>query len=354
MRLRPTLGLAFFEKRAQPLLAFGRHAARGDAAAVIARRIVDGAPATTSRDQRLGRGDRLRARRQHLVRRSASTAASSSAAGTTSWTRPISRARAAEKRAPVRNSSRAADRPIFASANGEITAGRMPSFASVNPNSASLVGDDDVADRGQAGAAAERGAVNAADDAASAARRSPRTSATSPWRRARSRLRCRRRSSPSTRRRRRRRTSCPAPAMTTTRTSRVLRRRASPRPRRSARRSTCFVEGVADVRAGSASMRSTAPSRSTMLVRALAQPLDLVSESTSGRRRTSARGIGALNAADSPSASACASPPDRECRRPTAARWSSRAILRARTCRESAARIASSSSAVSGLPSRAS
>ena len=45
-------------------------------------------------------------------------------------------ARAALKRMPVRNSSRAAERPIFASAYGEITAGRMPSFTSVNPNTA--------------------------------------------------------------------------------------------------------------------------------------------------------------------------------------------------------------------------
>ncbi len=34
---------------------------------------------------------------------------------------------------PVRNSSRAADTPIFGSTNGEIIAGRMPSFVSVNP-----------------------------------------------------------------------------------------------------------------------------------------------------------------------------------------------------------------------------
>ena len=40
----------------------------------------------------------------------------------------------------------------------------MPSFTSVNPNTRVLGGDDDVADRGQAGAAAERGAVNPADE----------------------------------------------------------------------------------------------------------------------------------------------------------------------------------------------
>ena len=37
---------------------------------------------------------------------------------------------------PVRNSSRAADGPIFGRTNGEITAGRMPSFVSVKPNTA--------------------------------------------------------------------------------------------------------------------------------------------------------------------------------------------------------------------------
>jgi hypothetical protein len=37
----------------------------------------------------------------------------------------------------VRNSSRAADRPTFANAYGEITAGRIPSFTSVKPKIAS-------------------------------------------------------------------------------------------------------------------------------------------------------------------------------------------------------------------------
>ncbi len=66
-----------------------------------------------------------------------SIVASRADAGTTAWTSPISLARAAEKRAPVRNSSRAAERPILARANGEMTAGTIPSFVSVKPNSAS-------------------------------------------------------------------------------------------------------------------------------------------------------------------------------------------------------------------------
>ena len=63
----------------------------------------------------------------------------------------------------MRNSSRAADAPILRITYGEITAGRMPSFTSVNPNVASSDGDDDVADRGEADPAAECRAVDPAD-----------------------------------------------------------------------------------------------------------------------------------------------------------------------------------------------
>ncbi len=45
-----------------------------------------------------------------------------------------------------------------------MTAGRIPSFTSVRPNVASSRGDDDVADGGQADAAAERRAVDPPDD----------------------------------------------------------------------------------------------------------------------------------------------------------------------------------------------
>src|SRR5262245_41071562 len=65
-----------------------------------------------------------------------STSVSSATAATTLCTSPISFARAASKRIPVRNSSRAADGPIFGRTYGEITAGRMPSLVSVNPNTA--------------------------------------------------------------------------------------------------------------------------------------------------------------------------------------------------------------------------
>ena len=85
------------------------------------------------------------------------------AAGTTACTRPISLARAAENRMPVRNNSRAADGPILGSTYGEMTAGRIPSLVSVKPKTAVFLGDGDVADRGEPRAAAERRAVDAAD-----------------------------------------------------------------------------------------------------------------------------------------------------------------------------------------------
>ena len=46
-------------------------------------------------------------------------------------------ARAAENRAPLRQSSRAAERPILRTTNGEIMPGRIPRTTSVNPKIAS-------------------------------------------------------------------------------------------------------------------------------------------------------------------------------------------------------------------------
>ena len=60
-------------------------------------------------------------------------ASSRDASGTTSCTSPIALARAASNRLPVRNSSRAAEAPIFCSTYGEIIAGRIPSLVSVKP-----------------------------------------------------------------------------------------------------------------------------------------------------------------------------------------------------------------------------
>ena len=92
-----------------------------------------------------------------------STARSSRSAVTTSWTRPISLARAAENRVPLRQSSRAADRPILRTTNGEIMPGRIPSTTSVNPKTASSAATTTSQTAARPGAAAECGAVDAAD-----------------------------------------------------------------------------------------------------------------------------------------------------------------------------------------------
>ena len=93
--------LALLEERAQPFLAFGRDApARRSLAAVIAVASLERPAPTTCANQRLGRGDRLRARRRGARARSASTAASSSPAGTTRVHEPdLARARRGEARA---------------------------------------------------------------------------------------------------------------------------------------------------------------------------------------------------------------------------------------------------------------
>ncbi len=64
---------------------------------------------------------------------------SAASSASTSWTRPICSARAASKRSPVAKSARAWLSPIFATTNGLITAGRMPSLTSVKPKTASCV-----------------------------------------------------------------------------------------------------------------------------------------------------------------------------------------------------------------------
>ena len=115
----------------------------------------------------------------------------------------------------------------------------------MKPRHRRFVSDDDVADGGQAGAAAERRAVNAARPAAAAADRSRQTSATSPSRRAGSRLRCSRivfdihaTSAPA-------QNVLPAPASTTTRSRRRARRaHERPPPTRSARAMTCSLNAL--------------------------------------------------------------------------------------------------------------
>ena len=120
----------------RPVLSLGRHALRGDGLAVDDAIASLGDAAPDLGNERFRRGDAARRRATGFRRGSARPSASSSAARTTAWTSPISLARAASKRMPVRNSSRAADGPIFGSTYGEITAGRMPSLVSVNPKTA--------------------------------------------------------------------------------------------------------------------------------------------------------------------------------------------------------------------------
>ena len=208
--LATNLRLPLFEKRPQAFLALGRHAARGDR--VGGDGIASSAGARqTSRDQRLRGGDRSGAAVE-TRRRTRSTVASSSAAGTTACTSPIS---SRARRRSARRSGTARARPTGRSSpatNGEMTAGTDPELDLGEPEDRVLRGDDDVADGGEAGAAAERGAVHAADRAARGSRRSRRTSRDVASRRGGSRSRCRRPSSPSTRRRRRRRTPCRRPA----------------------------------------------------------------------------------------------------------------------------------------------
>ena len=145
-----------------PFLAFRRRAARGDRLGARASHVGRAAAATTSAMSCLGGRDRFGRAREELLRTARPRRPDPPAA------RPRGRARSRaparrEKRSPVRNSSRAADRPIFASTNGEITAGMMPEPDLGEPEHGVLVGDDDVADGGEPGAAAERGAMDAAD-----------------------------------------------------------------------------------------------------------------------------------------------------------------------------------------------
>ena len=69
-----------------------------------------------------------------IWRRVARTVSSNSPAGTTWWIRPIASARAESKRSAVTKSARAWLCPILRSTNGEMTAGEIPSRASVKPN----------------------------------------------------------------------------------------------------------------------------------------------------------------------------------------------------------------------------
>ena len=87
----------------------------------------------------------------------------------TPCTSPIASAVAASKRSPVTKYRRAALSPIFRSANGEITAGTIPSFTSENANTARGSRDHDVAARHEPDAAAQGVALDEGDDRGGAA-----------------------------------------------------------------------------------------------------------------------------------------------------------------------------------------
>ena len=154
------------------------------------------------------------ARRVRARRGRAASAASRSSV--TSWTRPIRSAVSASNRSPVTKYRRAALSPIFRSANGEMTAGTIPSFTSENANivarSASTMSLHATSPMPPPSACPWTAATTGAGQPsiASSMRRSAFASATLP----RSRDRRRR---ASTRRPRRRRSSARRPRRTTAR-----------------------------------------------------------------------------------------------------------------------------------------
>ena len=164
-----------FEERPQPVLSFGRHALRGDGLGGDRHRARGRRPHTSGISAFAAATPSGAADRSSLTY--CSTAASSSRGGDDRVDEPdLSGARAAGKRMPVRNSSRAADGPIFAQherrdhrrQDAELGLGEAEDCASS--------AHDDVADGGETGAAAERGAVDAADRRQPAACRSRGTS----------------------------------------------------------------------------------------------------------------------------------------------------------------------------------
>ena len=199
----------------------------------------------------------------------------------------------------------------------------MPSLRLGEAEHRVVVGDDDVADRGQPGAAAERGAVDAADDARPAAC-SARGSIAVVRRASACVLLARVAGHPrhpggvgaGAER------PCRRPPRTTTRSAGV-----GGRARRPTRCSSAMTASLKALRtSGRLSVRY-----STGAVAAIAEEL-IHASPTSGRRRSVAGGTGALarrRQAERERGRACR--PDRGCRRPRAARWSSRATLRRRT-----------------------
>ena len=184
---------------------------------------------------------------------------------------------------------------------GEMTAGMMPELHFAQREHAVVGGDDDVADRHQADAAAKCRARGRAPRPAWAAYPAARACARGLRRRSGSRGACRQSPSTSTPGRRRSRTPCPAPAMTTARSVASAAARAA-----AAVRSAIIPSSKAFRTSGRLSVRRrTGPSRSTRIEGIVSLLLSGHRPApTSGTRRTSISGIGALKAAESPSASA--------------------------------------------------
>ena len=151
------------EERAQALLALGRDARSASVSAVSPAASADGPPATRP-DERLGRGHRLGPAGEHAVDARGRTSASSALGldhGVHEADLPgalggeagagqeqLARGRPADLRHDIRRDHRRHDaQPDLREAEHGISRG-----------------DHDVADGGEAGAAAERGAVHAADE----------------------------------------------------------------------------------------------------------------------------------------------------------------------------------------------
>ena len=292
-------GLRFSRNARRPSWPSGRHAPRRDRLRRDRPRPARAACPRSRAMSDLGRRHRLGAGGQNLARRRPSTASSRSAAGDDARARARSRARggrepgagqeqlARRRPADLREHERRDDRRQ----NAELHFGEAEDGL--------LFGDHDVADGRETGAAAERRAVDAADErerAGVSSATNMRASAAAS--RMFSLVRVVDGLRPSTRCRRRRRTTLPAPASDD-----------DPHGRRCSRTraAQCVSSAISSSlnalrTSGRLSVRrSTGPSRA--LVRCW-YVIDRSPPATSGRRRSAAAGIGALNAADRPSASA--------------------------------------------------
>ena len=153
-------GLRFSRNARMPSWPSARDAHVGDPLDRVALHVLDAAPGHLA-DEGLGLGHRARARPAAAPRTRPSTAASRSSGGTAARTRPISCARTASKRSPVRNSSRAADSPILPITYGRDHGGDDAQPHLGEPELRAERGHRDVAGGDQARSAAQGRAVHA-------------------------------------------------------------------------------------------------------------------------------------------------------------------------------------------------